>query len=60
MIQTILALEDMFAVALSENYLTLWLSNGYRSYETQIITHQHFVDLVGCEEGEMISAQPGH
>jgi LAS superfamily LD-carboxypeptidase LdcB len=54
------ALEEMFAAARNEEQLVLWLSSGYRSYETQIITHQHFVDLVGREEGEMISARPGH
>jgi len=54
------ALENLFAAAWSEAELTLWLSNGYRSYDTQMITHQHFVDLVGREEGEMISARPGH
>jgi len=54
------ALESMFAAALSEDELTLWLSSGYRSHETQMMTHQHFVDLVGREEGEMISARPGH
>ena len=54
------ALEAMFAAALQEDELTLWLSTGYLSYEMQVLVHQHFVELVGREEGEMISARPGH
>lgn len=52
-------LETMFAAAAGEGH-TLGLNSGYRSYEEQEETFQFWVDQLGEEQAELVSARPGH
>lgn len=39
---------------------TLAVESAYRSYDTQVSTFQHWVDVVGQESALRVSARPGH
>lgn len=55
------ALEDMFAAA-ADDGVSLTLLSGYRSYQDQVSTYQHWVDQNGgsVEAADRISARAGY
>ena len=54
------AAEQMFQAAWDQKGLLLLARSGYRSYQTQAQVHERFVNELGREEAQRISARPGH
>jgi D-alanyl-D-alanine carboxypeptidase len=54
------ALASMLAAAASEGGFDIRARSSYRSYAEQEATFQYWVDTLGLEEAERISARPGH
>lgn len=52
-------LVEMFKAA-RENGLDLTVTSAYRSYQTQIVTFNHWVAVSGLAAAEQISARAGH
>ena len=40
--------------------ITITISSGYRTYEEQVVTYQHWVNIYGQEYADTISAKPGY
>ena len=57
--KTLDAFNTMAADALNDG-ISLWITSGFRSYETQSYTYQSFVYDRGVEEADRASARPGH
>ena len=53
------ALKSMFAGASKEG-VSLWVTSGYRSYETQSTLYNNYVARDGKEEADRYSARAGH
>ncbi|MEC5180059.1 M15 family metallopeptidase [Arthrobacter sp. CG_A4] len=56
---TAAAAEGMFAAAASAG-VVLTLASGYRSFATQTLTYNSYVDSRGQAEADTASARPGH
>ena len=54
------AIEDLFHAALEEGGYFLLIVSAYRSYATQVATHDQFIEEWGVVEARRISAQAGH
>ena len=54
------AVEQMFQAAWDQEGLLLLARSGYRSYQIQAQVHERFVNELGREEAQRISARPGH
>ena len=54
------AAEALFQAAHDEENHVLVAVSGYRSYETQVITHNYFINTMGEQEAIRVSARPGH
>ncbi|WP_262105764.1 M15 family metallopeptidase [Arthrobacter sp. Marseille-P9274] len=52
------AAEQMFAAAAADG-ASMTVLSGFRSYETQISTYQHWVDVNGRAGADRVSARPG-
>ena len=46
--------------AAAEEGINLWICSGYRSYQTQVLTYQYWVDTDSRENADRYSARPGH
>ena len=53
------AAEQLFQAATDEG-LTLIARSGYRSYDLQTFVHDNVLSILGIEEGNRVSAVPGH
>ncbi|MCG2621680.1 M15 family metallopeptidase [Arthrobacter sp. I2-34] len=53
------AVEQLFAAAAADG-VPLTLLSGFRSYQTQVSTYQHWVEVNGKAEADKISARPGY
>ncbi len=53
------ALQQLAAAARAEG-LQLVVSSAYRSYQTQVATHNYWVRLLGEARAARVSARPGH
>jgi len=53
------ALEEMAAAARAEG-ITLVAASAYRSFDWQVQVHNHWVNVLGREEAQRVSARPGH
>ena len=53
------ALEAMAAAARAEG-ITLVAASAYRSYSWQTQVHNHWIQVLGREQAERVSARPGH
>lgn len=53
------ALDTMLSAAADAGY-GIRSRSAYRSYATQAATFQYWVDVLGLEEAERVSARPGH
>ncbi|WP_144791414.1 M15 family metallopeptidase [Kocuria palustris] len=53
------AAEEMLAQMRAEG-IPVSISSAYRSYDEQVSTYQHWVDVNGQETADTISARPGH
>lgn len=47
-------------VAAKEDNIDIKIISGYRSYNTQVSTYNHWTSKYGKEEADKISARPGH
>lgn len=54
------AAETLFQAALDEENLTLVAVSGFRSYATQTMVHNNFINTMGVTEARRVSARPGH
>jgi D-alanyl-D-alanine carboxypeptidase len=57
--ETYVALVEMLNAAAVSGH-DIRVVSGYRSYEDQVVTYQHWVDQLGEEEANRVSAKPGH
>ena len=46
--------------AAAEDDINIFISSGYRSYDTQKDLYERYVSMYGKEEADRFSAQPGH
>ncbi|MFD1214329.1 M15 family metallopeptidase, partial [Arthrobacter sp. GCM10027362] len=53
------AVERLFAAAAADG-VPMTLLSGFRSYDTQVSTYQHWVNVNGKAEADRISARPGY
>jgi zinc D-Ala-D-Ala carboxypeptidase len=53
------AVEQLFAAAAADG-VPMTLLSGFRSYQTQVSTYQHWVEVNGKAEADRISARPGY
>lgn len=53
------ALKELFTAANEEGH-ELIARSGYRSYETQVVLYEKYVEQDGIEAADMYSARPGH
>lgn len=53
------ALVEMLDGAEAEGH-DIQVVSGYRSYEEQVTTYQHWLDTLGEEEANRVTAKPGH
>jgi D-alanyl-D-alanine carboxypeptidase len=53
-------LEALFDAAAAAGHPDLSVISGFRSYETQKATYEYWVELLGRERADQISARPGH
>ena len=53
------SLEEMAAAARADG-VTLVAASAYRSFQNQVQVHNHWVQVLGREEAERVSARPGH
>ena len=53
-------LEALFDGAAAAGKGGLYVRSAFRSYEEQQATYDYWVDLVGREQADLISAKPGH
>lgn len=58
--EALTALDEMISAAAGEAGLDIRSRSAYRSYEQQAATFQFWVDQLGEEEAERVSARPGH
>jgi len=54
------AAENLFQAANSEGNHVLVATSGYRSYATQLATHNHWISTMGESEARRVSARAGH
>lgn len=54
------ALNEMFAAALSNDGISLWVASGFRSYSTQNWLYNNYVRQDGQTAADRYSARPGH
>jgi zinc D-Ala-D-Ala carboxypeptidase len=52
------AAEQMFAAAAADG-VSMTVLSGFRSYDTQVSTYQHWVDVNGKAGADRVSARPG-
>lgn len=53
------AAEEMFAAAAAEG-VSMTIVSGFRSYDTQVSTYQHWVNVNGKAGADEVSARPGY
>ncbi|EMY33741.1 carboxypeptidase YodJ [Arthrobacter crystallopoietes BAB-32] len=53
------AAEEMFAAAAADG-VSMTVLSGFRSYDTQVSTYQHWVNVNGQAGADRVSARPGY
>jgi D-alanyl-D-alanine carboxypeptidase len=54
------AVEQMFAAFLAETGQEMESISGFRSYDSQVRTYQGWVNSLGQEQADLVSARPGY
>ena len=54
------AIEQMFATFLQETGLEMESISGFRSYDSQVSIYNGWVNSLGQEQADLVSARPGH